>query len=77
MFTQESKASGGIGVEEFHDLLERNIGVMHWRERKQGVAKQSKVGQCMDLIGSRAVLAPEVISTPVVAAFHASPMASN
>lgn len=73
----DAQARGRIRVEEFQDLLERNIGVMQWGEGEQGVAQERHVGEGIGLVGSRTVLAPEVVPAPVIADFDAGPMAAD
>lgn len=64
-------------MEALEDLFEGNLGVMRRGQGEQGVAQEGQIGQGVDLVGARSVLAPKVIAPPVVAAFHPGPMAAD
>ena len=64
-------------MEGFLDLGQRLVRKVVWEEGEQGAAQQREVGQEVGLAAAGAVFAQEDVASPVVADFHAAPVAAN
>ena len=75
--SQEGEALGWFGMELFLDLRQGSVREVLREEGQQGAAKQCEVGQEVGLAAAGAVFAQEDVASPVVADFHAAPVAAN
>lgn len=75
--SQEGEALGWFGMELFLDLRQGSVREVLREEGQQGAAKQCEVGQEVGLAAAGAVFAQEDVPSPVVADFHAAPVAAN
>ena len=56
---------------------ERHVGKVAREENEQGVAQEGEIGEGVGIAGAGAIFAPEGVALPVIADFHAGPVAAD
>jgi len=74
---KDGEALGWFGMELFEHLGQRAVWKLVGQEGQQGAAEEREVGQEIGVAAAGAVFAQKDIAPPVVADFHAAPVAAN